>query len=419
MKDGTHDEDLMVWSTPEAELGAGAPAAAARAPLAAWLAETNDLTSRFVGSAGIPGLISVAGGLPDPSLIPAETLADIAARVIRETPNESLGYGPTAGLPALRDAIAAQYRARGVNVTRDNVLITTSGTQGLDLVGKVLIEPGSRVGFDFPTYAGALDAFRPRRPELVDLDLGANDLAQRLAGVSMAYLIPNFSNPTGHLVDLHTRQRLVDAGDTWIVEDDPYGALYYDHAPLPSLLELSSRARRGDGPYDGPVIQLGTLSKQLAPGLRVGWVIAAPEMIAALTSAKQSADLCSNGLAQMMTLAAFRDGLIEDIRPRALALYRERRDALCAALARHLSDRFDWEVPVGGMFVWVRSKDPALDIDRLLDIGTEEGVLVGPGTVFDPMNIAGPALRLNFTGNPPEKLEEAMIRLRRALERMD
>ncbi|WP_172329615.1 PLP-dependent aminotransferase family protein [Mangrovicoccus sp. HB161399] len=388
-----------------------------RAEFASWLEGTNDLTSRFVGSAGIADLVNVAGGLPDASLFPSERLAEIAAQAIRDRPEVALGYAPTGGLPELREAIAARYRARGVNVGASNVLVTASGTQALDLVGKVLIEPGRRIACDFPTYAGAMDAFRPREPRYQDMDLSRPDrLAGAMARADLVYMIPNFSNPTGKLVDLPTRRALVEAAhetDTWLIEDDPYGALYYDGPALPGLLELS--AEGCDAPYDGPVIHMGSLSKQLVPGLRVGWVIAAPDLIAKLVSAKQATDLCSNALSQLLTLAALEEGMIEEMHPKAIALYRERRTALAEAMERHISDWFDWEIPVGGMFIWARAKDPSLDVDRLVDAGVERGVLVGPGNVFDPLGLSGPALRLNFTLNDAEKLDRGMARLALAL----
>ncbi|WP_075222362.1 PLP-dependent aminotransferase family protein [Acuticoccus yangtzensis] len=383
-----------------------------------WLSRTNDVTSRFIGAARIPGLINVAGGLPDPSLFPVDALADIAARAIREHPQDTLAYGPTAGNPELREALAAKFRARGVNVTAENVLVTASGSQALDLVGKALIDPGAPVACVFPTYLGALDSWRPRDPSYRHIDL-ADPAATRTAldGARYAYLIPNFSNPTGHLVDLEGRETLLAAATatgTPIVEDDPYGALYFDGPRLPTLLELSARGT--DGPYEGPVIHLGSMSKQLCPGLRVGWVVAAKETIKVLSTAKQATDLCSNGLAQMMTLGAFQSGLIDAVHPKAIALYSARRDALCDALKTHLAAEFEWERPVGGMFVWARARDRSLDLDALVERGVEQGVLVGPGHVFDPLKVDGPALRLNFTLNDEERLATAMQRLKAAMQ---
>lgn len=390
----------------------------------AWLQQTNDLTRRFVAAAFIPDLINMAGGLPDPSLFPVEALAEAAAKAITDHPDLTLGYIPTGGLPCLREAIAARYQQQGIPVDASNVLITASGTQALDLLGKVFLEPGSVLVSDILTYTGALDAWRPRHPQFHTLPMAElqsrgdpSPIAPCMADAAMVYMIPNFSNPTGHLVDLPSRQALVTASldtNTILVEDDPYGTLFYDTAPLPSMLALAAKGQQA--PYRGPVIHMGSLSKQLVPGLRVGWVVADPSVIEAMTIAKQATDLCSNGLAQLMTLTAIERGLIDEMQPRALALYRTRRDSLLDAMSRHISPWFHWECPVGGMFIWATAHDPHLDIKRLADTAMDLGVLVGPGYVFDPVDACNPAIRLNFTLNDEAKLDLAMRRLAAALE---
>jgi 2-aminoadipate transaminase len=390
-------------------------AVAPRPAFARWLGATNDVTRRFLAAGRIPGLINIAGGLPAPELYPAAEVAELARRAIAEHPQDTLGYGPIEGLPELRDALAARFSTSELRLTRENLLVTTSGMQGLDLIGKALLEEGGLIAGQFPTYLGALDAWRPRRPAYRNLLLeepGFDPLAA-MAGAQFAYTVPNFSNPTGRLVGLPLRQALVDAAHrtgVWLVEDDPYGALHYDGAPLPRLLDLSGRRQRGR-PYDGPVLYMGTLSKEIAPGLRIGWVIAAPAMIEALTMAKQGSDMCTSGVTQRIALAALESGLVERLRPVIVDLYRARRDALCAALAEHLADRFEWEVPVGGMFVWAVARDPALDTDRLFQTALEAGVCVTPSSVFDPAGRNRRALRLNFTLNPPDRLAEGVRRL--------
>ncbi|MGH3639691.1 MAG: aminotransferase class I/II-fold pyridoxal phosphate-dependent enzyme [Mycobacterium sp.] len=187
-----------------------------------------------------------------------------------------------------------------------------------------------------------------------------------------------------------------------------------DAAPLPRMQELSGRRAPGRI-YDGPVVYMGTVSKEIAPGLRIGWVVAAPEMIEALTMAKQGSDMCTSGVTQRIALGALEGGLIERIQPRVLALYRERRDALCAAMAEHLGEWFDWEVPVGGMFVWAVARDPALDTDRLLALAMAAGVCVAPSSVFDAAGENRRAIRVNFTLNPPARLAEGVARLAKAL----
>jgi 2-aminoadipate transaminase len=399
-----------------------ADAVAPRPAFARWLGTTNDVTRRFLAAGRVPGLINIAGGLPAPEIYPAAEVAELARRVIAQHPQDTLGYGPIEGLPELREALAARFGTPELRLSRENLLIVTSGMQGLDLVGKVLLEEGGLIAGQFPTYLGALDAWRPRCPTYRSLLLEEPgfDPAAAMAGAQFAYTVPNFSNPTGRLVGLPMRRVLVDAAHRtgiWLIEDDPYGALHYDRAPLPSLIALSGRSRRGRV-YDGPVVYLGTLSKEVAPGLRIGWVIAAPEMIEALTMAKQGSDMCTSGVTQRIALAALESGLIERLRPVIVDLYRARRDALCAALAEHLAAWFTWEVPVGGMFVWAVARDPALDTDRLFQAGLEAGVCVTPGSVFDPAGRSRRAIRLNFTLNPPDRLAEGVRRLAAAVRKM-
>jgi 2-aminoadipate transaminase len=386
--------------------------------MARWLSGTNSVTATFLSAGRVQGLINLAGGLPAPELYPADEMAEFAARVVRDHPAETLGYGPADGLPVLKDALARRFATADLQLSRDNVLITGGALQALDLVGKVLVEPGQTIAVQAPTYLGALDAWRPRAPAYRPMALEAPefDPAAALTGAQFGYAVPNFSNPTGRLVGLADRQALVAAAHrtgTWLVEDDPYGTLYYDAAPLPRLIDLS--AALAPGPYAGPVIYIGTLSKEIAPGLRIGWVIAAPEMIAALTMGKLAGDMCSPGITQRMAAAAIETGLVDRIQPRVVALYRARRDALCAAMAQHLSGWLDWEVPVGGMFVWATLRDPSADSAQLVSHALEAGVCVAPGVSFDPEGRASRSIRLNFTLNDPDRLQEGVRRLARAL----
>ena len=389
----------------------------ARSGFANWLSGTNDLTSRFVAAGRVPGLINIAGGLPAPETFPVEELASLSEAAVREFPQDSLGYGPTDGLPELRDAIAARFSRGSLRLDRSNVLITAGGTQALELIGKVLLEAGGIVAGEFPMYAGALDAWRPRQPAYRRITLEAGNIDFLSSGAQFVYSVPNFSNPTGKLVGLDARRVLVAAAHRagiWLVEDDPYGSLYYDTEPLPRLIELSA-ALSGGTNYRGPVVYLGTLSKELVPGLRVAWLVGSPDIVDALKSAKQSADLCSNGIAQRIAFAAMQSGLIERLRPQVLSLYRERRDVLAAAMYEHLYDWFEWEVPVGGMFIWAVARDRSLDTDSLVSAALDAGVLVGPGSVFDPLGQDRSSIRLNFTLNSPDRLQEAVRRLGTAL----
>jgi len=398
------------------------PTQSQRPAFAGWLSTTNDITRTFLAASRVPGLINMAGGLPEPMTFPVAELACIAADVVREHTQDVLGYGPVEGLPELRDALARRFSSSDLTLTRANVFVTSAGMQGLDLLGKVLLEPGQLIACQFPTYLGALDAWRPRSPTYRNLVLEdpAFDAIAALESAQFAYTVLNFSNPTGRLVGVETRQALVDAAHrtgTWLVEDDPYGTLHYDGPPLPRMIDLSARAHPGT-PYAGPVVYMGTLSKEIAPGLRVGWVIAAPAFIEALALAKLGADMCTSGLTQRVALAAIEAGLIEKIQPMILDIYRNRRDALCAAMREHLSEWVDWEAPVGGMFVWAVGRDPSLNTDALLEHAMAAGVCVAPSSVFDATGMNRRALRINFTRNDESQLTEGVRRLARAFEAM-
>lgn len=390
-----------------------------RPAFARWLSDTNDVTPTFLAAGRIPGLINLGGGLPDPAIWPVDDMADLAGRAVREHAAETLAYAPVPGLPDLRDLIARRYSTGRLHLSAENVLITSGGTQGLALIGNVLLEYNATIASQSPAYLGALDTWRPHQPVYRPLRLETNDVDPETAmrGAQFTYTVPNFSNPTGRLVDLPMRQRLVDAAratGTWLIEDDPYGHLYYDDAPLPRMIDLAATP----GPYEGNVIYLGTVSKDLAPGLRVGWVIAAPAMIEALGIAKLCADMCTSGLGQRMAHLAYTTGLADRILPAMLDLYRLRRDALCQAMDTHLSDLFDWQRPSGGMFVWATAKDSALDTDRLMRVGLDHGVCISPSSVFDPKGRDRRSMRLNFTLNDAGKLAEGIRRLSHAARKM-
>lgn len=391
-----------------------------RAPFAKWMSGSNEITRLFLKASQIPDMINLAGGLPEPSVYPAEELSEIAKRVIQEHPEVTLGYSPIEGLPELRDAIAERFSKGNLKLNRENILIVTGAMQSLDLVGKVLLDEGAHIAVQDPTYLGALDAWRPSHPTLVPMNIQGNNFnpASLLKNTQFAYTVPNFSNPTGSLVSLENRRQLVDASNecgSWLVEDDPYGVLYYDSAPIPSMLQMS--AEENTERYEGNVIYMGTLSKEIAPGLRLGWIIAAPEMINAMATAKQGSDLCTSGLSQKIALEAINNGLMEKVLPNILATYKSRRDALCAAMDKYLTPYFTWEKPVGGMFVWAVGKDPKMDTDALLKCALDHGICVTPSSVFDPKRENHKAIRINFTFNPPEKLEEGIKRLAKAIEK--
>ncbi|MFK7893789.1 MAG: PLP-dependent aminotransferase family protein [Granulosicoccus sp.] len=386
---------------------------------ASWLGTTNDVTRTFLAASQMPDVINIAGGLPEASLYPVDELATIAAQVIRDNPAEALDYSPIEGLAVLRDALAARFSQSGLDLTRENVLIVSGGMQGLDLMGKAMLDPGDLVAAQAPAYLGALDAWKPRSPayRCYFPDRSDFDAYSALTGAKFAYSVPNFSNPTGKLISTRVRQALVESAHdtgTWLLEDNPYGKLYYDADPLPDLLQLS--AEFAPGPYAGPIVYLGTLSKEAVPGLRIGWVIANAEMIRTLTTVKQGTDMSCSSVSQLILAKAIETGLLERLQRPMIALYKQRRDALCQSMQEHLAGHFEWEIPVGGMFVWAVAKDSSLNTDHLLTEALQHGVCVSPSSAFDPLGEDKQALRINFTLNAPDKLEEGIKRLAKATE---
>jgi 2-aminoadipate transaminase len=381
-----------------------------RRPFAAWIGQGNDITQQFLSFGARPGLIALSGGLPAAELYPIEEVQKATERALAHQGSAALGYGAVEGLPDLREAVARRYSTDRLALGPENVLITTGSLQAVELIGTVLIDSGDAILAEFPTYLGALDAWRPRQPRYADLWHDAWDDGK------FAYVVPNFSNPTGAVMTGPIRQELVRrARETgvWLVEDDPYGELRYEGLRLTSMLELS--ADPVSRIYQGPVVHLGTLSKTVAPGLRVGWAIASPDMIQALARAKQGTDLSTSTFCQAVGLELIRSDADSRHVPALLRAYMERRDALCEALQAELADQFDWTVPEGGMFVWATARRPDLDTAALLSLALDEGVSFVPGSVFDPSGLDRSSLRLNFTANPPELLQEGVRRLGRAL----
>ena len=334
----------------------------------------------FLGAADRGATISLAGGLPDAATFPVRDAAEAARRVLSRQPRESLQYGPSEGLAPLREWVAEYLRGQGIELQAAQVLITTGSQQALDLLGKVLLDPASPLLVQRPTYLGALQAFRTYAPRMVGLpedDLGPDPeaFAGALAGSRMAYLQPRFANPSGRSIAPARAGQLcalLAQSDCWLVEDDPYCELWFDEPPPPGLL-----AR---GVSHG--VHVGTFSKMLFPGLRLGWVAGHAELLRKLTQAKQAADLQSSSLDQWLLLELLRDGLPQRMLPRLRILYRERRDAMLDALSRHMPAGVFWSRPRGGMFVWL-SLPMSLDARDIAAAARRQGVLVLPGLVFD------------------------------------
>lgn len=351
-------------ATARSEAGTPVPAAATRPRWARWTGASNDVTGQFLAAAGQPGFVSLAGGLPAAELYPVDEVRVATDRALTRWGAAALEYGPVEGFPALRAAIARRTsEATGGTFGPEHVLLTTGAMQALELLGKLLVDPSDRIVAQTPTYMGALDAWRPRAPTYEPLrwdpaDPNPDDV---LRDAQLVYAVPNYSNPTGVLVPRPHREALlaqVLRTGTWLVEDDPYHVLQLDGPAGPGLLDLDV-AGRPSGPYDGPVIYLGTLSKSLAPGFRVGWAVGDPELVRMLALTKQGSDLSSSMFAQAVALELIETGFEARHVPAIVALYRERRDVMEEVLARELGEWFTFEHPAGGMFFWLEARDPS------------------------------------------------------------
>jgi len=358
-----------------------------------------------------PGIISLAGGLPSPDSFPVEAMREATARVLRDNPSEALQYAASEGFAPLREWVAAQMAEQGLQVDPTQVLITTGSQQGLDLVGKVLVDPGSTVAVEAPTYLGALQAFAPYEPGIVTVD--CDDDGPLPAGLSAAagarflYVLPNFQNPSGRCIGETRRAALVDAARAVrlpLVEDNPYGDLWFDAAPPPPLA-----ARWAEG-----TVYLGSFSKVLAPGLRLGYVIAPKALCPKLLQAKQAADLHTPGFNQRVVHEVIRDGFLRSHVPTIRARYKAQRDAMRAALETHLPAGCRWTVPSGGMFFWLELPDD-VDAVALLPSAVELGMAYVPGAAFFASDPKPNTLRLSFVTVAPAQIERGVMLLAQAL----
>src|SRR5271157_1970271 len=376
-----------------------------------------------------PQIISFAGGLPAPDVFPVERFREACCKIL-DNPSQarlSLQYGATEGYEPLREMIARHTSRYGVNAKPEHVLITSGSQQALDLIGKLLINSGDRVLVEAPTYLGALQAFNVYGAEYVcvpsDNDGLRTDLLEepRRSGPKFMYVLPNFQNPGGTTLAEGRRHELVLLADRYgipIIEDDPYGQLRYEGEHLPSLVVLDRENLRRDNGYSiGNVIYLSTFSKTLAPGLRLGWIVAPPEIISKLTQLKQGADLHTSTFTQIVAYEVARDNFLDEHIKLIRRVYGERRNVMLRALEENFPPEVTWTRPQGGLFLWV-SLPAGMDIHAILKSALEQNVAFVPGDSFyaNDGREGSRHMRLNFSNAAPEQIREGIRRLAAAVK---
>ena len=369
-------------------------------------------------------IISFAPGYPAPETFPWTEFRDIAADLLSGKDPGVLQYGPTRGHRPLLDVIGGIMSRREIPTATEELIITTGSQQGLDLVARVLLDPGDVVLVELPSYTGALTAFRNVQARIVGVpqeadgvDLAALDatyerLRREGQRVKMLYVVPNFQNPTGLLIGLSKRQRLLEWAnrrDVMLVEDDPYRDLYFEG----SASEADVRPIKVDD-REGRVIYLSSFSKTLAPGYRVAWIAAPASLAAKFEMAKQAADLLTGSLDQRVIFEACRRGVLDRQLPVLRRHYQQKRDVMERALKRELGETVSWPTPRGGFFLWMTV--PAhIDTDAMIPRAVEHGVIYVAGEAFFVDRQAANTMRLCFSTPTPERIEEGVRRLAAAL----
>lgn len=367
-----------------------------------------------------PNLISFAPGYPAPETFPWQDFKEIAAELLSGSDPTALQYGPTRGFRPLLDAIIEVLAGRGITAGLDDLLVTTGSQQGLDLVGRVLLDPGDVALVELPTYTGAITAFRNVQAQLVGVrqeddgisleDLERTIVRLRAEGrrVRFLYVVPNFQNPTGLLIPRLKRRGLLECAarhDLLIVEDDPYGELYFGDAGA----DHDTRPMKADD-EEGRVVYLSSFSKTLAPGYRVAWMVAPEALASKFEVAKQAADLCSGALDQRVVWQAIKRGVLAAQGPRLRAHYRQKRDVMERALRKRLDGVLRWQEPRGGFFIWA-ALPPEIDAERMLERATANRVIYVVGNAFFVDGGGRNLLRLSFSQPTPERIEEGVRRL--------
>ncbi|SFP43691.1 PLP-dependent aminotransferase family protein [Variovorax sp. 770b2] len=373
---------------------------------------------------GKPGIISFAGGFPDSAMFDVEGLKEASQKALTEEPGGALQYGATEGYEPLRSQLSAFMKTKGVDVDPSGLIVTTGSQQALDLLGKTMISPGDKVIVEGPTFLATIQCFRLYGAQLISAPIDANgvktDELEKLIAEhkpKFVYLIPTFGNPSGAMLTLERRKKVLELAvkyQTLIVEDDPYGDLYFGEAPPPSILALSK-----DVPGSRELLaHCGSLSKVLSPGLRIGWMIAPPELLAKATMCKQFSDAHTSTFSQATAAQYLKSGRMPATLAHVREVYGQRAQAMGAALKRELGDAVSFTQPNGGLFFWARltgANGKLADANELAKRAIEKLVAFVPGAPFFAEKPDVATLRLSFATADVAKIEEGVKRLGQAL----
>ncbi|MDQ0590839.1 aminotransferase-like domain-containing protein [Variovorax paradoxus] len=373
---------------------------------------------------GKPGIISFAGGFPDSAMFDVEGLKEASQKALAEEPGGALQYGATEGYEPLRTQLSAFMKTKGVDVDPSGLIVTTGSQQALDLLGKTMISPGDKVIVEGPTFLATIQCFRLYGAQLISAPIDANgvktDELEKLIAEHkprFVYLIPTFGNPSGAMLSLERRRKVLELAvkyQTLIVEDDPYGDLYFGEAPPPSILALAK-----DVPGSRELLaHCGSLSKVLSPGLRIGWMIAPAELLAKATMCKQFSDAHTSTFAQATAAQYLKSGRMPATLAHVREVYGQRAQAMGAALKRELGDAVSFTQPQGGLFFWARltgANGKLADANELAKRAIEKLVAFVPGAPFYAEKPDLATLRLSFATADVAKIEEGVKRLGQAL----
>ena len=357
-----------------------------------------------------PDIISFAGGLPAPELFPIEDLKKACQAVLENVGPRSLQYSVSLGVPPLRKFLSERLSQKGVAITEENILVTGGSQQGLDLVGKMFLDKGSVVICESPTYLGAIQAFNVYNPHYITVEMDKNGMLTdqvedkiKRYKPRLIYVVPNFQNPSGITLSYERRKHLVKLAEEYyvpIIDDNPYGELRYIGKDVPSLKSLGKDL----------VIQLGTISKIISPGLRIAWIVAPTEVMTKFERLKQGADLHTNTFAQYVVAEYVKDGRLDRHIEEIKTAYGERRGVMIKAMQEYFPENVKWTEPEGGLFLWVQLPQEISATD-LLQEALKQKVAYVPGKPFYPYEDKDNTLRLNFSNASPEMIIEGIKRL--------